>query len=120
MLLVSRHTLSNSLIQFFFALLILASNSVLASNANAAGGTFAPVGNLTQATETPPAALLPSGKVLVIVGTSGNLDLFDPTTQNFAADGTANAAYNTATLLKSGKVLLAGNGNIDSSCPLNS
>ena len=109
----------NSPNPFFFTLLILTWLSIPASSAIAAGGTFAPVGNLTQATEAPPAALLTSGKVLVIVGTSGNLDLFDPTTQNFTAAGTANSNYNTATLLKSGKVLLAGNGDnsTNGTCP---
>jgi len=87
----------------FFALLILWSLSISASNALAAGGTFAPVGNLTQATIAPYAALLASGRVLVIVGTTGNLDLFDPTTQNFTAAGTANAPCVTVTALKTGK-----------------
>jgi Galactose oxidase, central domain len=64
------------------------------------------------------ATLLPSGKVLVAGGVRSNsiadeldsAELYDPVMRNFAAAGSLNIAraQHTATLLRSGKVLVAG------------
>jgi hypothetical protein len=61
----SLHTGYNSLALFLFALLILLSLSISATSALAAGGTFAPVGNLTQATLSHKTGLV-SVRVIVI------------------------------------------------------
>lgn len=92
-----------------------------------AAGTFGGVGTwMTSAREFHAASLLPSGKVLVTGGdnaTNGDLrkaDLFDPAANSgagaFAATGSMGTArsQHTASVLGSGKVLVAGGFNISS------
>lgn len=85
-----------------------------------ANGTFAPTGSMTAARYVFGATLLENGKVLITGGNdaSGNAlssaELYDPNTGTFAATkGTMIAPHSghTATLLKTGKVLIAGFGN---------
>jgi WD40 repeat protein len=81
-------------------------------------GTFTATGSMTTARGSPAATLLPSGKVLVAGGgVDGSAELYDPTAGTFTAtgsmiraitDNTATRAVHTATLLPSGKVLVAG------------
>jgi hypothetical protein len=83
-------------------------------------GTFAATGSLTVARASHSATLLPSGKVLIAGGeyddpASGYLplasaELYDPGAGTFAATGSMTVAryLDTATLLPSGKVLIAG------------
>jgi hypothetical protein len=91
-------------------------------------GTFAPTaGPLATAREWHTATLLPSGKVLVAGGGGSNdgstcvasAELYDPVAGTFAPTtgpmATARAYY-TATLLPSGKVLVAGGSNDGSTC----
>ena len=86
-------------------------------------GTFAPTtGSLANGRGQFTATLLPSGKVLIAGGQSHNgsfyfflasAELYDPATDTFATTGSlAYARYwHTATLLPSGKVLVAGGYN---------
>lgn len=82
-------------------------------------GTFSPTGNMTVGRAGHTATLLNNGKVLIAggySGTTGNAavsraELYDPATNTFAATTgsmTAARTYHTATLLQSGKVLIAG------------
>ncbi|MGA9655486.1 MAG: kelch repeat-containing protein, partial [Polyangia bacterium] len=83
-------------------------------------GTFAATGSLTVARASHTATLLPSGKVLIAGGeyddpASGypplaSAELYDPGAGTFAATGSMTVAryLDTATLLPSGKVLIAG------------
>jgi hypothetical protein len=81
--------------------------------------TFAPTGDMTRPRLAHTSTLLPSGKVLITGGGSywglgaaalANAELYDPATGTFAATGDMTTArcYHTATLLNSGKVLIAG------------
>jgi IPT/TIG domain/Galactose oxidase, central domain/Kelch motif/Peptidase family C25/S-layer homology domain len=96
-------------------------------------GTFAATGSLADARFEHTATLLPSGKVLVAGGASGyqppdiigpnptpvisnylsSDELYDPATATFVITGSLAAARasHTATLLPSGKVLIAGGSN---------
>jgi hypothetical protein len=83
-------------------------------------GTFTATGSLSTAREGHTACLLPNGKVLIAGGrnydNSGSLqflasaELYDLTVGAFAPTGTMSVPrqYHTATLLTSGKVLIAG------------
>jgi len=89
---------------------------------------FTPTGAMTQPRAGHTATLLPNGKVLVVDGGQLDIDdllvsipwaeLFDPSQGTFAATGVPCVAreFQTATLLTSGKVLIAG-GNEFSDYP---
>lgn len=89
---------------------------------------FTPTGAMTQPRAGHTATLLPNGKVLIVDGGQLDIDdllvsipwaeLFDPSQGTFAATGVPCAAreFHTATLLTSGKVLIAG-GNEFSGYP---
>jgi hypothetical protein len=83
-------------------------------------GTFTPTGNMTVSRADDSATLLPDGTVL-IAGSQGeyqgefgitlaSAELYDPATGTFRRTGdmTGDRAAHTATLLNSGKVLIAG------------
>ena len=86
-------------------------------------GTFTRTGDLTTAREGHTATLLPSGKVLIAGGFNSatgyylaSAELYDPGTGTFTATGsmaTARGYYHSATLLVSGKVLIAGGFYLD-------
>ncbi len=99
-----------------------------------ATGTFTMTGAMAVAREQHTATLLPDGRVLIVGGTTsppasltsawlatGTVDLqgtataeiYDPSTGSFSATGSMAAArtFHTATLLPSGKVLVAGGGD---------
>ena len=89
-------------------------------------GMFSPTGSMTAAHGFHTATLLQDGRVLVAGGdptawaSSGILasaDLYDPTTGTFTATSPmiATRAYQTATLLGDGRVLIAGGGTGTSS-----
>ncbi len=109
---------------------LLAGGDVNGSNTNTAelfnsiSGTFialSPNNTMSSARAYHTATLLPGGQVLIAGGSTGNLptstaDLFEPATGTFtpfSANNTMTAAryLHTATLLTSGKVLLAGGGD---------
>jgi hypothetical protein len=85
--------------------------------------TFTPTGTMARARNGHTATMLPNGQVLVAGGVActgdlrsngcsifGTAELYDPATGTFTATGdmTTTRAAHTATLLPSGKVLLAG------------
>jgi Putative Ig domain len=82
-------------------------------------GTFAPTGDLLAPRTRHTATLLGNGKVLIAVGSTlvqlspaslaGVAELFDPGTGTFTATASLNVPrdFHTATLLQSGKVLIA-------------
>jgi hypothetical protein len=85
-----------------------------------ATGSFSATGSMATARDNFAAALLPSGKVLVTGGldSSGNplasAEVYDPAAKTFSATTgvmTIARASHTATLLNTGKVLIAGWGN---------
>jgi hypothetical protein len=85
-------------------------------------GTFTATSNMTAPRESHTATLLSSGKVLITGGSDGTLgytptttlyassETFDPSTSQFTATGmmTSQRDWQTASLLASGKVLVAG------------
>jgi hypothetical protein len=88
---------------------------------NPATGTFSATGSLITPRDSFTATLLPSGKVLIAAGRTlvgstvtplASAELYDPTTGTFSATASLASArdYFTATLLPSGRVLVAGNG----------
>lgn len=91
-----------------------------------ATGTFAMTGAMATAREQHTATLLTDGRVLIVGGTTstgtGDLqptataEVYDPSTGSFSVTGSMAEArtYHTATLLPSGKVLVAGGGNENS------
>ena len=89
---------------------------------NPSSGTFSETGNMSTPRLAPSATLLPNGKVLIAGGNSGqvgggllsNAELYDPSTGSFTLIGTMTAARqeHTATLLLSGKVLIAGGNGV--------
>lgn len=86
--------------------------------------TFSTVGNMTAHRAGHTAALLPDGQVLITGGFSGitagtysatlnTAELYDPESGKFTPTGLMSAArmWHSATLLNSGKVLIAGGGS---------
>jgi hypothetical protein len=85
-------------------------------------GTFTATGSMTTARTAHTATLLPDGKVLIagglhfdVIGGYPNLasaELYDPSAGTFTATGsmTVVRAFHAATMLGSGKVLIAGGG----------
>lgn len=83
-----------------------------------ASATWSPAGELDPAREAHTATRLPSGKVLVVggetfqppAGYTNTAKLYDPATNSWSAAGAMSEArgYNTATLLLTNKVLVAG------------
>jgi hypothetical protein len=86
-----------------------------------ATGTFTPTGNMLDVRHRHTATLLNDGKVLIIGGdgssfcTIASSELFDPVTGTFSSTGSLlsekGRMNNTATLLSSGEVLIAGGSN---------
>ena len=81
-------------------------------------GTFTPTASMTTPHDGHTANLLPDGKVLIAGGgpringggySVASAELYDPATGTFAATGDMNVerSFHTATLLSSGKVLIA-------------
>jgi hypothetical protein len=111
--------------------LLIAGGSEINSNSLASAelydtttGTFSPTGNMEVARCQHTATLLPNGKVLVVGGsfyynngasviTLSSAELYDPVTGTFTATGSliTGRFEHTATLLSSGKVLIAGGGS---------
>jgi hypothetical protein len=87
-----------------------------------AAGTFAATGSMAKPRYGHAATLLPNGKVLIAGGwpiyggtsSAPSAELYDPATGTFAATGAmiVERAYHTATLLNSGKVLIAGGSRL--------
>jgi Galactose oxidase, central domain len=83
-----------------------------------ATGKFSPTGSMTSLRTLPTATLLPDGKVLIAGGAGGwtdggdfaTADLYDPRTGAFSPTGSMSTARSraTATLLRDGRVLIAG------------
>ena len=82
-------------------------------------GTWTVTGSLNTTRSLDTAILLPSGKVLIAGGSGGvggnvplaSTELYDPSTGTWTVTGslnTARLAFDTVTLLPSGKVLIAG------------
>jgi hypothetical protein len=81
-------------------------------------GTFAATGSMTSPRNGHTATLLPNGKVLIAGGlpidsggySLASAELYDPANGTFTATGdmTVERSFHTATLLNSGKVLIAG------------
>jgi len=79
-------------------------------------GTFVPTGSLPFSERNAVALLLPSDLVLITGGIDSSSRLlslveYDPSAETFSNIGSMDAAYDTATLLNDGNVLLAGGGN---------
>lgn len=85
-------------------------------------GTFVTTGSMSVARVFHTATLLPSGQVLIIGGTSGagkvfsayaSAEVYEPSTGTFTTVGSMNLAryLHSATLLSTGKVLIAGGSN---------
>src|SRR5438132_634126 len=88
-------------------------------------GMWSVTGSLNTPRGSPTATLLPDGKVLVVAGDAsdspppyfgGTAELYDPSTGTWSLTGSLNVARccHTATLLQSGKVLVAGGFGLDS------
>ena len=85
--------------------------------ATALSGTFSPTGSMTSPRLGQTATLLPSGKVLIAGGRTGDstdslasAELYDPASGTFRPTGSMSStrAWHTATLLTNGEVLIAG------------
>jgi hypothetical protein len=80
---------------------------------------WSPTGSLTQPRSFDTAALLPSGKVLVVG--QNNTEVYDPAIGAFSSAGQTNSAQGqnaTATLLNNGQVLIVGGNSAPSSAEL--
>jgi hypothetical protein len=89
-----------------------------------ATGKFSPTGSMTVDREQPTATLLNDGRVLIAGGSVAlastkfedlaSAEIFDPKTGKFSATGSMSEPLvgATATLLKDGRVLIAGGGSI--------
>lgn len=94
--------------------------------ASSAAGTLVATGDMSAIRFDHAAALLPSGRVLIVGGIERNgvmqssAEVFDPGTARFTPTGNLQAQHGwgvTATLLRSGKVLIAGgSGDCASPC----
>ena len=83
--------------------------------------TFTPTSNMSTTRYNHTATLLPNGKVLIAGGQTGfpgpgyvnTAEIYDPAARTFTATGnmTAPRGRHTATLLRNGKVLIAGGEN---------
>jgi hypothetical protein len=83
-----------------------------------ATGKFSPTGSMSKPRWADSATLLRNGKVLIVGGTTSNTEygylasaeLYDPATGKFSPTGSMSGPrlFHTATLLSSGKVLIAG------------
>ncbi len=127
---VERHAHTATLLPNGTALVVGGISGFALSSAeryNPASGKFTLAGTLAVARYSHTATLLPTGKVLVVGGADGSFDsmifistaeLYDPASGTFTATGSMNAVRlsHTATLLPSGKVLIAGgNSGLDAS-----
>jgi Galactose oxidase, central domain len=91
-----------------------------------ATGIFTMTGAMVTAREQHTATLLVDGRVLIVGGTTSTgtgdshptttVEVYDPSTGSFSATGSMTEArtFHTATLLPSGKVLVAGGGDENS------
>jgi hypothetical protein len=80
-------------------------------------GTFTATGSMATTREYSTATLLPDGSVLIAGGIGGprgdallSAELYDPDTGTFSATGSMATSYSSATLLRSGKILMTGSG----------
>ena len=91
-----------------------------------ATGVFSMTGEMATAREQHTATLLADGRVLIVGGTTSmgtgdlhptaSVEVYDPSTESFSITGSMAEArtFHTATLLPSGKVLVAGGGEENS------
>ena len=94
-----------------------ATATAIPMDADSGTGTFSPTGSMTSPRLGHTATLLPSGKVLIAGGRTGDstdslasAELYDPASGTFSPTGSMSStrAWQTATLLTNGKVLIAG------------
>jgi Bacterial Ig-like domain (group 2) len=130
-----RHTatlLQNGKVLIIGGVLLSSSNPTSTAEVyDPATGSFTLTGAMTTAREEHTATLLNDGKVLIVGGASsvtgsGDLrltataEVYDPSTGSFSVSGSMTRArsLHTATLLPSGKVLIAGGGDDNSTAEL--
>jgi hypothetical protein len=130
-----RHTatlLQNGEVLIIGGVLLSSSNPTSTAEVYDPGtGSFTLTGAMTTAREEHTATLLNDGKVLIVGGASSVTDsgdlrltataeVYDPSTGSFSVSGSMTRArsLHTATLLPSGKVLIAGGGDDNSTAEL--